>query len=145
MRRQEQLEAEEAARAEAEHGEEKKYKTANIPIAELRKLKKQVDELMAEEQMFLNPELKLSDIANRLNTSSFVLCYLFNQHMGTSFYDYINNLRVENFKQRAKNGETKLYTLDALATRCGYNSRTTFFRNFKKATGMTPSEYLASK
>lgn len=136
---------EEAERVEAERGEEKKYKTANIPVAELRKLKKQVDELMAEEQLYLNPELKLSDIANKLNTSSFVLSYLFNQHMGTSFYDYINNLRVENFKQRAKNGETKLYTLDALATRCGYNSRTTFFRNFKKATGMTPSEYLAGK
>ena len=100
---------------------------------------------MTEEQLFLNPELKLSDIANKLNTSSFVLSYLFNQHMGTSFYDYINNLRVEYFKQRVKMGDTKKYTLDALATRCGYNSRTTFFRNFKKATGMTPSEYIASK
>lgn len=145
VRRKEQQEAEEAARAEAEQGEEKKYKTANIPVAELRKMKKQVDELMTEEQLYLNPELKLSDIANRLNTSSFALSYLFNQHMGTSFYDYINNLRVEYFKQRVKMGDTKKYTLDALATRCGYNSRTTFFRNFKKATGMTPSEYIAGK
>jgi len=145
VRRQEQQEAEEAARVEAEQGEEKKYKTANIPVAELRKMKKQVDELMTEEQLYLNPELKLSDIANKLNTSSFALSYLFNQHMGTSFYDYVNNLRVEYFKQRVKLGDTKLYTLDALATRCGYNSRTTFFRNFKKATGMTPSEYISSK
>ena len=145
VRRQEQQEAEESARAEAELMEEKKYKTANIPVAELRKFKKQVDGLMTEEQLFLDPELKLSDIANKLNTSSFVLSYLFNQHMGTSFYDYINNLRVENFKQRVKMGDTKKYTLDALATRCGYNSRTTFFRNFKKATGMTPSEFIASK
>ena len=145
VRLQAQQEAEEAARAEAEQGEEKKYKTANIPVAELRKLKKQVDELMTEEQLYLNPELKLSDIANRLNTSSFVLSYLFNQHMKTSFYDYINQLRVDYFKQRVKMGDTKLYTLDALATRCGYNSRTTFFRNFKKATGMTPSEYIATK
>lgn len=145
VRKQAQEDAEEAARAEAEKAEERKYKTANIPVAELRKLKKQVDALMAEEQMYLNPELKLSDIANRLNTSSFVLSYLFNQHMGTSFYDYINLLRVEYFKQRVKLGETKLYTLDALATRCGYNSRTSFFRNFKKATGMTPSEWISQK
>lgn len=145
VRRKEQQEADEAARMEAEQSEEKKYKTANIPTAELRKLKKEVDALMTEQQLYLNPELKLSDIANRLNTSSFVLSYLFNQHMHTSFYDYINQLRVENFKQRVKLGEPKLYTLDTLATRCGYNSRTSFFRNFKKATGMTPSEWISSR
>lgn len=148
MEREQQLLAQQAALAEAaanDNAEEKKYKTANIPVAELRKLKKQVDELMTEQQLYLNPELKLSDIANRLNTSSFVLSYLFSQHMGTSFYDYINQLRVEEFKQRVKKGESKRYTLDALATRCGYNSRTSFFRNFKKVTGMTPSEYIAGK
>ena len=134
-------EAEEAA----ETAEERKYKTTNIPTTELRKLKKALDELMTNEQLYLNPELKLSDLANRLNTSSFVLSYLFNQHMKLSFYDYINQFRVENFKQRVKSGEAKMYSLDALATRCGYNSRTSFFRNFKKATGMTPSEYIAGK
>ena len=142
-RKQEMLrrQQEEEARNEAEQ----KYKTTNIPVAELRKLRKEVDALMEEERLYLNPELKLSDIANRLNTSSYMLSFLFSQHMKTSFYDYINQYRVESFKQRVRNGETGRYTLDALATRCGYNSRATFFRNFKKVTGMTPTEYIASK
>lgn len=134
-----------AAEAALNSKEAQKYKTTNLPVSELRRLKKALDELMTNEQLYLNPELKLSDLANRMNTSSFVLSYLFNQHMNTSFYDYINNFRVENFKQRVKSGEAKSYSLDALATKCGYNSRTSFFRNFKKATGQTPSEYIGSK
>ena len=133
----------EALRRSQEVVDNRKYRTTNIPVAELRKLKRRVDELMDEQKLYLEPELKLSDIAAKLGVSPFQLSYLFNQHMHTSFYDYVNNYRVAYFKQCVKQGDAKRYTLDALATRCGYNSRTSFFRNFKKLTGKTPSEFIA--
>ena len=140
---QRKQEEEAAAAQEQETETESKYKTANIPTAELKRMKKEVAQLMEDERLYLNPSLKLSDLANRLNTSSFFLSYLFNQHMHTSFYDYVNLYRVEMFKQCVRRGDTKVYSLDTIATRCGYNSRTSFFRNFKKCTGMTPNEWIS--
>ena len=41
-----------------------------------------------------------------------------------------------------EDGEHSRYTLDTLIEQCGFNSRATFFRNFKKVSGITPNEYI---
>ena len=79
-----------------------------------------------------------------LGRSAHTLSYLFNQHLNRNYYDYINDYRIEEFKRLINEDEYSKYTLSALAELCGFSSRASFFRYFKKTTGITPNEYIRS-
>ena len=72
------------------------------------------------------------------------MSYLFNQYLNRNYYDYINDYRITEFKSLVEQDEYSKYTLSALAELCGFSSRASFFRYFKKATGITPNEYIRS-
>ena len=93
---------------------------------------------MHREKPYTNPNLKIADLAVSIGTSSHTLSYLFNQ------YDYINDYRIAEFKRLVEKDEYAKYTLSALAELCGFSSRASFFRYFKKATNITPNEYIRS-
>ena len=93
---------------------------------------------------YTNPDLKIDDLATMLGRSAHTLSYLFNQHLNRNYYDYINDYRIEEFKRLINEDEYSKYTLGALAELCGFSSRASFFRYFKKATGITPNEYIRS-
>ena len=59
-----------------------------------------------------------------------------------NFNDFINNYRVEDVKKAFDKGEHKKTTLLGIAFDCGFNSKATFNRAFKKNTGISPKEYL---
>ena len=56
----------------------------------------------------------------------------------------LNDYRIEEFKRLVDKDEYSKYTLTALAELCGFSSRTSFFRYFKKVIGITPNEYIRS-
>ena len=91
-----------------------------------------------------NVKLKVADLAAMIGTSAHTLSYLFNQHLNRNYYDYINDYRIAEFKHLIAKDEYSKYTLGALAELCGFSSRASFFRYFKKATGITPNEYIRS-
>lgn len=121
-----------------------KYKSCNMTEEDCKKLLGQLTSVMTKEKLFVNPKLKISDLAGKMGVPSYKLSYLFNQYMQCSFYDYVNDYRVLEFKKLIENGEHKAYSINALTEKCGFTSRSTFFRYFKKNTGMTPNEYIAS-
>jgi AraC-like DNA-binding protein len=65
-----------------------------------------------------------------------------NTRLNKNFYDYINAQRVEAFIRLVAEPQYRRYTLLALAFQCGFNSKSSFNRNFKKVMGDSPSEYL---
>ena len=89
-----------------------------------------------------NLELTLTELAKALDVHPHYLSQAINTFEGKTFYDYVNTLRVEEFKRLVALPESKKYTLLALALDCGFNSKTSFNRNFKSVTGLAPSEYL---
>lgn len=121
-----------------------KYKSCNMTDDDCKKLLEQLTSVMMKEKLFVNPKLKISDLAGKIGVPSYKLSYLFNQYMQCSFYDYINDFRVLEFKSLIEKGEHKAYSINALTEKCGFTSRSTFFRYFKKNTGMTPNEYISS-
>jgi YesN/AraC family two-component response regulator len=123
-------------------GSDDKYRAITVSERELKKLSRQLDRLMQEKKVYLNPDLRTGDLAEMLGTTQYVLSYLLNQHLKIGYYDYVNNYRIEEFKNCVKHEEVDRYTLDALAVKCGFSSRTSFFRYFKKVSGKTPSEYI---
>ncbi|TDB62750.1 helix-turn-helix domain-containing protein [Arundinibacter roseus] len=98
-------------------------------------------ELMNNQKLFLKPDLTLADLARHLDVHSNYLSQTINEKEGTSFYEYINGLRIEEFKNRVGLAENQKYTLLALAFDCGFNSKSAFNRAFKKSTGLSPSQY----
>ena len=97
---------------------------------------------MHDQKLYCNSELSLAELASRLNTQPNHLSQVINEREGKNFYDYINSLRIEEFKQLSAGADSRKYTLLALAQQCGFNSKSSFNRYFKKVTGQSPSEFI---
>lgn len=123
---------------------EEKYKTNKLSDEECSVLKEKLEKLMSKEKLYKNPDLKIGDLAELMGMSLHSLSYLFNYYMNCKYNDYINNCRVEEFKLLVGQDEYARYTLEALSELCGFSSKTSFFRNFKRVEGITPNEYVRS-
>lgn len=119
-----------------------KYKNYKLSDEECKRLLKILDKEMSKNKLYMNHSLKIADLARVAKTSSNALSYVFNQYLQKSYYDYINEYRVEEFKAAIQNDRYSRYTLEALSEHCGFSSRASFFRSFKKVTGITPNEYI---
>jgi len=100
--------------------------------------------LMQEEKLYLDSELSLNDLSERMELSVHQLSELINQGHGLNFNDYINQFRVEEFKNLLQQSRFENDTLLSVAFEAGFNSKTTFNTSFKKFTGLTPSQYKRS-
>ena len=94
------------------------------------------------EKVFTDPELALGTLARKLNVHPNHLSQVINTYEQKNFYDFINFHRVEEFKRIVTITENRNYTLVSLAYDCGFNSKASFNRNFKRVTGLAPSEFL---
>ena len=99
---------------------------------------------MLTEKPYLNGELTASELARSLQMSRHQLSQILNDHIGKNFYDFINEYRAEEFKNRLQLPENEHLTLLGIAFDSGFNSKTTFNTIFKKMTGLTPSQYKKS-
>lgn len=119
-----------------------KYRNYRLSEEECKRLLKILDKEMSKNKLYTKQTLKIADLAAVAGTSSHALSYVFNQYLQKSYYDYINEFRVEEFKSAIKQEKYSKYTLEALSEHCGFSSRASFFRSFKKVTGITPNEYI---
>ncbi|WP_435352800.1 helix-turn-helix domain-containing protein [Emticicia sp. SJ17W-69] len=104
-------------------------------------MKLKIEKIMLQDKLYLEPELSLSDLALKLKTNTSVLSSAINSNFGKNFNDFVNEYRVEEFKKQIKLSENQHYTLLAIAFDCGFNSKATFNRAFKKFTGQAPSRF----
>lgn len=131
---------------------ENNHETAPQKALHERLTPQQVDELKdivvrrtTAEQLYLDPSLTLSVLSNKIGISTHELSYVLNNGLDKNFYQFINELRTEEAKTLLLSEDTKHLDMLGVATRAGFNSKTTFFTTFKKATGMTPGAYLNAK
>ncbi|WP_299336341.1 AraC family transcriptional regulator [uncultured Psychroserpens sp.] len=104
-----------------------------------------VKQLMDIKKAYLNPELNLSDLAKMANMTRGQLSEIINSGFGKNFNDFVNEYRVEAFKNMLKEDKHKQLSLLGIAQECGFNSKATFNRVFKKLTSYSPTEYLKSQ
>jgi len=119
-----------------------KYSKSKMDIKQAEQIARRLTELMETKQLYLKPDLQMSDLAKELNCSTHTLSQVFTQHIKRTYYDYIAELRVNEFIRRAKQPEYAKYTINALSEICGFRSRTPFLTAFKKFTGKTPKEFM---
>lgn len=118
------------------------FEETNSP--EIALWKSKIETLIQGEKLYQNPELTLTDLAKKLETNASVISKTINQGFQMNFNDCINNYRIEAVKNSFANGEHKKSTLLGIAYDCGFNSKATFNRAFKKNTGTTPKEFLSN-
>ncbi len=97
--------------------------------------------LMEGQRLYLNSELTVQDLVDVLQANRQYISEALNIHLGKSFYDFVNDYRVEAFKRLCNDPAHRHYTILGLAMEAGFNSKATFNAVFKKKVGMTPSEY----
>ena len=118
--------------------------TEKESVPELQKWKKKIEKIMKEQQPYLNPNLSLTDLAQQLSTNTSILSKVINTGFQQNFNDFINSHRVQMMQQKLQASENRQFTLTSLAYDCGFNSKATFNRAFKKFVGLSPKEYLNS-
>lgn len=117
-----------------------KKKEEKVSTEEIEKLKN----YMKSEKPYLNPDLNLSDLADELQINRAELSKIINSGFHKNFNDFINEYRVNTFKEKLNLGKHKQLSLLGIAYDCGFNSKATFNRVFKKITQISPTEFLNS-
>ena len=119
---------------EADNGKEEMQK--------LEQYARQVEEYLRTSEVYVNPNLSLKDVATATGISSKNLSKSINATLGKNFFDLVNGFRIEKSKALLMSKKEKGLTLETIAEQCGFNSRFTLNAAFKKAVGVTTSEWL---
>ena len=119
-----------------------KYEKSALSDRQLKTIHSELMQLMNQKKLFRTPELTLTMVAEVLDIHPNTLSQVINTVEQKNFFDYINTLRIQEFKERIDTSDYQKYTLLSLAYECGFNSKTSFNRNFKNLTGKSPSGYL---
>lgn len=101
-------------------------------------------QVVVTQKVYTEPELCLTDLAKKLGTNASVLSKAINKSFGMNFNDFINYYRVQGIIEKLKAGEHKTQTLISIAYDCGFNSKATFNRAFKKVTGTIPKDFITA-
>ncbi len=116
-----------------------------IPGDKLLQVVSTLKKSMEEERLWLQPDLNLAKLAQHCGVAPKLLSAVLNQHMATTFNEFVNGYRVAAVRERLLLPESRELTIAGLAYECGFNSLPTFQRAFKATAGMSPKEYLAAR
>jgi YesN/AraC family two-component response regulator len=121
------------------HIEEKQDKSA--PGNEIKNLLKQrLHEIMSNESLYKTSGLTLSYLAEKLETNKTYLSQAINREYG-NFNEYLNRYRIIEACRLIQNGLDPKFSIDHIYLKVGFSSRTTFYKAFKKFTGVSPSQF----
>ena len=104
-------------------------------------IKKQLLEYMTNERPYLSSTITLRTLSSMLNVSPNILSWVVNEHLDKNFNEFINQYRLEHFKELLLNPLNNHISLLGLAYESGFNSKTVFNTFFKKMEGITPKAY----
>lgn len=110
----------------------------------LLKKKELLAEYMGKEKPYLDSDITLVTLAKRLNMSREELSEVINKGFQLKFNDFINGYRIEAIKQMLDDNKQAELSLTGIAYECGFNSKATFNRVFKKMTQLSPSDFINS-
>ncbi|MEQ9405391.1 MAG: helix-turn-helix domain-containing protein [Cyclobacteriaceae bacterium] len=124
------------------------YSTRLLPLDKINSNEgeeaKQLLTLLKEDQLYLNPELGRRDLSEKMQISEMRVSGILNDELNTTFYGLVNQMRIEEAKRLIAQGLADQLSLEGVARESGFKSKTTFYKFFKKHTGVTPAEFLQS-
>lgn len=124
-------------------GEREKYARSGMTSAAQQLIGERLERRMKRERDYLESDLRLTELAERIGTTPQLLSQYLNRVLGLSFFDYINGLRIVEVQNLMRDPAHAGSTLLELAHAAGFNSKSTFNIAFKEIAGMAPSRWRA--
>ncbi|MFD2034277.1 helix-turn-helix domain-containing protein [Belliella marina] len=119
--------------------ENSKYKNSKINTKLLEETAAMILEYFEKEKPYLDSEFSLEDLASNLAIPKLQITQTLNMHLGTNFYQLVNNSRIELSKELIANGQEN--NLTVIGYESGFKSKSTFYKYFKEVTGYNPTDY----
>ena len=102
-----------------------------------------IEGFIRENKYHLDTSLTLQKLATHLGTNRQYLSNYINRVKQKTFYEYINEFRLEDAKRLLDSWNNEQgRSMEDIATMSGFNSYATFLRQFVKKYGESPSQYL---
>ncbi len=100
-----------------------------------------LEQIMAEQKLYKDPNINLHDLAFAIDETRNSLSSALNHQLNKPFYDYINDLRVEESKKLLSDPKKANYTIEAIAAEAGFKTMSVFYRFFKDIVKVTPTQF----
>jgi AraC-like DNA-binding protein len=120
-----------------------KYAKSQLDDTIRRRIVRKIERAFKEEHVFTDPNLSLPALSERLKESEHYVSQVLNQDLQSSFYDLVSTHRIARAKDLLIESSDR--TILDIALTVGFNAKSTFNTAFRRATGMTPSEYRAAR
>jgi AraC-like DNA-binding protein len=124
-----------------ENTTQKAMRATRVNPKEAQRLYTQITHLFEKDELFLEPTIKLNEVADAVNETPHAVSEVINTVGKQSFFDFVNSYRVSRLKSILKDPTKSNLTILALGLESGFNSKASINRIFKNATGMTPLQF----
>jgi AraC-like DNA-binding protein len=118
-----------------------KYLGSSLTPGQIEENKKQLLALLRNEKPYLDPQVSLSNLSEKLSISTKHLSQVINQSFNKNFFDFVNTYRIQEFQQILTDSRDDKLTVLEVMFQAGFNSKSSFNTAFKKETGLTPTEF----
>jgi transcriptional regulator GlxA family with amidase domain len=121
--------------------QKRKYERSGLTEGAAAELAKSLMSALRDDKVFLDNDLKLPALAEKLNTTTHHLSQVINDELETSFAKLLRDFRVVAAQEMMDDPEHSETPAIQIAYAVGFNNKTSFSNAFKESTGFTPSEY----
>ena len=121
-----------------------KYQKSSLSKDDKDQILKAISNQMNDEKYFKRSSASLSGLAKSINESTHHVSQVINEKLNQSFFEMLASYRVDEAKLILRTELGKKLTIEEVAERVGYNSKSAFNTAFKKLTSQTPSVYRDS-
>jgi AraC-like DNA-binding protein len=123
----------------------KKYEKSSLTQEMADKYLEKLQTYISRERIFLESDLNLSSLSQKIGISVHHLSQIINERLGMNFYDYINSKRIEESQHLLLDPKFSNQNIASIGFQVGFNSLSAFNSAFKKFTHLTPSQYRNTK
>ena len=133
-----QLILNEKAQLQSEHESWNKDQAVNLDISA------QLKESMENQHLYLQDDLTIYDLSNKINIPKRQISQCINQHFGVNFSTWVNNYRVQQAIEKFQQPKYNHLTIEGIGQESGFKSRSAMYLAFKKCKGKSPGEFRTS-
>ncbi|MDB5015501.1 MAG: AraC family transcriptional regulator [Mucilaginibacter sp.] len=119
-------------------------KAFHFQRAEIESAKVIIIRELETNKIYLDQDISINSLANKAKISAALISATINREFGKNFRNLVNEYRIEEVKEKLLNPKFSHLSILGVALESGFNSEASFYRSFKKHTGISPSDYLNS-
>jgi AraC-like DNA-binding protein len=104
-------------------------------------IKERIITYMEQHKPYLEPQLRIKDLSELTEIPPHHLSQVINELLQQNFYEFVNSYRIKEAIRLLKDPKYKTYTYEAIGFEVGFNSKSAFYKAFKKETNTTPAKF----